>query len=50
MRPNGSGIVLIHSHLGPGWQDMSRDDIKAERDILSGPVSGMTGLPFAWDD
>ena len=43
---NGSGIVLIHSHLGPGWQDMSGDDIKAERDILSGPVSGMTGLPL----
>lgn len=43
---NRSGIVFIHSHLGPGWQNMSRDDIIAERDILSGPVSGMTELPL----
>ena len=43
---NQFGIVLIHSHLGPGWQDMSNDDVKAEHDILSGPVSGMTGLPL----
>ena len=43
---NQVGIVFIHSHLGPGWQGMSKDDIKAEHDILSGPVSGMTGWPL----
>ena len=43
---NQSGTVFIHSHLSPGWQDMSNDDIKAERDILSGPVSSITGLPL----
>ena len=43
---NQFGIVFIHSHLGPGWQGMSTDDIKAEHDILSGPVSGMTDLPL----
>src|SRR3712207_8224358 len=32
--PDGCGIALLHSHLGPGWQDMSRDDDVAERDRL----------------
>ena len=27
------GLVLIHSHLTPGWQDMSEDDIVAEKRI-----------------
>lgn len=40
------GIALIHSHLGPGWQDMSRDDIVAERDRLAGAVFGRTRLPL----
>jgi hypothetical protein len=26
MVPVGSGIALMHGHLGPGWQDLSRDD------------------------
>ena len=43
---NQSGVVFIHSHLGPGWQAMSGDDIRAEHDILSGPISSMTGLPL----
>ncbi|MEX6428423.1 MULTISPECIES: ThiF family adenylyltransferase [Ferrimicrobium] len=44
--PAESGIALIHSHLGPGWQDMSGDDIVAERDRLAGVVTGRTGLPL----
>jgi hypothetical protein len=44
-RPDGNGIALLHSHLGPGWQGMSFDDVVAERDRLAGPVWGQTGLP-----
>jgi hypothetical protein len=43
--PIGSGIALIHSHVGPGWQDMSDDDIVAERDRLAGVVASRTRLP-----
>jgi molybdopterin-synthase adenylyltransferase len=43
--PAGSGMALIHSHLGPGWQDMSHDDIVAERDRLAGVVASRTRLP-----
>jgi hypothetical protein len=45
-RPRGCGIALLHSHLGPGWQDMSGDDIIAERDRLAGIVCSTTGLPL----
>lgn len=45
-RPDGSGVALIHSHLGPGWQGMSHDDIVAERDRLAGLVASVTGLPL----
>ncbi len=44
--PKGSGIALLHSHLGPGWQSMSKDDIVAERDRLAGVVAGKTNLPL----
>jgi hypothetical protein len=44
-RPEGAGIALLHSHLGPGWQGMSGDDIVAERDRLAGAVWGQSGLP-----
>jgi tRNA A37 threonylcarbamoyladenosine dehydratase len=44
-RPEGAGIALLHSHLGPGWQGMSHDDVVAERDRLAGAVWGRSGLP-----
>lgn len=42
----GYGVALLHSHLGPGWQDMSDDDVIAERDRLAGAVVGRTELPL----
>jgi hypothetical protein len=42
----GAGLALLHSHpLGRAWQDMSRDDIKAEQGN-AGAVNGATRLPF----
>ncbi len=45
-RPAGTGIAFLHSHLGPGWQDMSRDDVVAERDRISGPACAQANLPL----
>lgn len=50
------GIVMLHSHLGPGWQGMSEDDIIAETRIAPAsyattnlPLLGMTiGTDGAW--
>jgi len=42
----GEGLALLHSHLGPGWQGMSSDDIVAERDRLAGACFGRTRLPI----
>ena len=44
LRP-GEGLALVHCHFGPGWQDMSDDDVVAERDRLAGAAFGRTGLP-----
>jgi hypothetical protein len=41
----GAGIVFMHSHLGPGWQDMSDDDIQAEHGRAAAS-KGATGLPL----
>jgi hypothetical protein len=40
-----TGIAFLHSHLGPGWQGMSPDDVRAEIG-LAGRVMGATGLPL----
>ena len=39
------GLALIHSHLGPGWQGMSPDDIVAEKRI-SPRAKSVTGFPL----
>lgn len=52
----GSGLALMHSHVGPGWQGMSADDIAAERgraafvfSATGQPFLGMTlGIDGAW--
>ena len=41
----GEGLAFMHSHPSPGWQGMSTDDIKAERDVLAYPA-GATGFPL----
>jgi len=41
----GAGVALLHSHLGPGWQGMSADDIAAEQGN-AGQVLAATGLPL----
>lgn len=41
----GCGVAFLHSHLGPGWQDMSADDIAAEK-RLAGAAAAMTNQPL----
>ena len=40
-----SGLAFLHSHPGPGWQDMSGDDIRAEQGHAAA-AQGATGLPL----
>jgi hypothetical protein len=40
------GLAFLHSHVGPGWQGMSDDDIVAEK-IRIGPAAlAVTGFPL----
>jgi molybdopterin/thiamine biosynthesis adenylyltransferase len=41
----GCGIAFLHSHVGPGWQNMSLDDKTAEKRI-AGPALSLTELPL----
>lgn len=42
---NEAGLAFMHSHLGPGWQEMSGPDIRAEKGN-AGAVLAATGLPL----
>jgi hypothetical protein len=41
----GAGLAFLHSHPGPGWQDMSGDDIRAEQGHAAA-ARGATELPL----
>ncbi len=43
---SGAGLALLHSHIGPGCQGMSEDDVSAEQGHAAA-VKGATGFPFA---
>ena len=53
---SGAGLAFFHSHLGPGWQGMSSDDVAAElghaaatKAATGFPLVGMTlGTDGAW--
>ncbi|GAB2797817.1 molybdopterin/thiamine biosynthesis adenylyltransferase [Hymenobacter luteus] len=40
-----AGVVLLHSHLGPGWQNMSPDDIDTEEGYSPAALT-FTDLPL----
>lgn len=42
---NDCGLAFLHSHPISGWQNMSHDDVIAER-RMSGPVATMTDHPL----
>lgn len=44
-RRQNAGLAFMHSHPTPGWQDLSRADRRAERDVIAYP-SGTTQLPL----
>ena len=42
---SGTGVAFMHSHPSPGWQQMSRTDVIAERDRIAPPARA-AGLPL----
>ena len=53
-RDNNAGLAFMHSHLSPGWQDMSSTDVVAERDRIAPPARScglpLVGLTLGTDD
>ena len=44
-RRKEAGLAFMHSHPNPGWQALSTEDTKAERDVLAYPA-GVTNHPL----
>ncbi len=44
VREARAGVGFMHSHFTPGWQDMSREDVAAERERIAPPARAL-GLP-----
>ena len=42
---HNAGVAFMHSHPTTGWQNMSREDVVAERDRIAGPARA-SGLPL----
>ena len=51
---NRCGLAFMHSHLSPGWQDMSAVDVVAERDRIAPPTRAsrlpLVGLTLGTDE
>lgn len=41
----GCGVAFMHSHPFPGWQNMSNDDVIAEKKMM-GAIASLTDLPL----
>ncbi len=39
------GVTFMHSHLGPGWQGMSEDDVQTEQ-AMAAQAKAATGFPL----
>lgn len=44
--PIGCGIGIVHNHFSSGWQGLSRDDERTEREYLAPVASAARGLPL----
>lgn len=40
------GLAFLHSHVGPGWQGMSDDDVVAEKNRIAPGALAVTGFPL----
>lgn len=44
--PKGCGIGIVHNHFAPGWQGLSRDDMRTESEYLAPVVNAARRLPL----